>query len=62
MTVIYTLEITMELEDYFSDSADKCVCDNVLMQMWLKKVEKETAKVIPDANINCTKIQVFDEK
>lgn len=60
MTVVYTFEATMELDKVFADAADKCVCSKDLMRKWEKKVETETSRVIPNANINCTKIQVFD--
>lgn len=60
MTVVYKLEITMELDDSFKDNAERCIMDDKMMQMWQKKVEKETARVIPNADIVCTKIQVFE--
>lgn len=60
MTVVYKLEVTMELDDSFQDSAERCIMDGKMMQMWERKVAGETARVIPDADIVCTKIQVFE--
>lgn len=60
MTVVYKLEITMELDDSFQDNAEKCVMDDKLMQAWQRKVAKETARMITNADIVCTKIQVFE--
>lgn len=60
MTVVYKLEVTMELDDSFKDSAERCIMDDKMMQMWERKVASETARVIPNADIVCTKIQVFE--
>lgn len=60
MTVVYKLEVTMELDDSFKDNAERCIADEKMMQAWQRKVARETARVIPNADIVCTKIQVFE--
>ena len=60
MTVVYKLEVTMELDDSFKDNAERCIMDGKMMEMWERKVAKETTRVIPNADIVCTKIQVFE--
>ena len=60
MTVVYRLEVTMELDDSFQDAAERCIMDDKMMQKWQRKVAKETARVIPNADVICTKIQVFE--
>lgn len=59
MTVVFTMEITLELDRSQEDIADKCIVDADLKQRWIRKVEKETSKAIPNADVVCTGIQVF---
>lgn len=61
MTVVYTLEVTSQFEDKYDmyEKADRCIMSPELKQKWEHKVAKETEKVIPDANVICTNIQVF---
>lgn len=60
MTVIFTIEITTEIDKSQEDIADRCIVDEAHRQRWIRKVEKETSKAIPNADVVCTKIQVFD--
>ena len=60
MTVIFTMEITTEIDRSQEDTADRCIVDEDLKQRWIRKVEKETSKAIPNADVICTNIQVFD--
>lgn len=62
MTVVYTIEVTMQFEDVndMYEKAERCAISPELKQKWEHRVAKETEKVIPDANVICTNIQVFE--
>ena len=61
MTVIYTLEMTVEFDekDKSIDQAEQAVLDPERKAVWMHKIERVMEQHIPDANITCNNIQVF---
>lgn len=61
MTVIYTLEMTVEFDERTKsvEQAEISVLEPERKAAWQRKIERVMEQHIPDAKITCNNIQVF---